>query len=49
MKITPHSCEIGEMLRREQLALIYWANIIGHYENYLLQTTLQQCHEKKSK
>jgi len=41
--------EVGEMplhFRRDQLALVYWANIGGHKENHMSQTVLRECQEK---
>ena len=44
--------EVGEMplhLRRDQLALVYWANVRGHKENHMSQTVLRECQERGSK
>lgn len=43
--------EMGEAplcLRREQLAVVYWANLRGHCANHMSQAVLQQCQERRS-
>ncbi|KAL0984649.1 hypothetical protein UPYG_G00144700 [Umbra pygmaea] len=43
--------EMGEMplhLRRDQLALVYWANLRGHGDKYLSQSVLWQCQEREN-
>ncbi|XP_023190356.1 uncharacterized protein LOC111608710 [Xiphophorus maculatus] len=55
MKTTPVSAlqvEMGEMpmkIRREQIAVTYWANIKGHSKNYPPYLTLKPCQEKEKK
>lgn len=41
--------EVGEMplyLRREQLALVYWANLKGHSDSHIAQPVLRNCQER---
>lgn len=44
--------EVGEMplnLRRDQLALVYWANLKGHREDHIAHITLRNCQERLNK
>ena len=41
--------EMGEMplhIRRDQLALVYWANLKGHKEDHISQSVLLHCQER---
>lgn len=55
MKTTPVAAlqvEMGEMplhLRRDQLEVVYWANLKGHNENHIAQTVLMQCQEREKR
>jgi len=41
--------EVGGMplyLRRDQLALVYWANLMGHNRDHIAQPVLRNCQER---
>lgn len=43
--------ELGEMpldLRRDQLSLVYWANIMGHQEGHIGLQSLMDCQERRN-
>lgn len=47
--VTAIQVEMGEMplhLRRDQLAIVYWANLRGHNGNHMSQSVLKQCQER---